>query len=51
MDALAAERLVELGLEHFVHRVDDEVHHLDRGVDDAKPLGHAWEGVAEELVV
>ena len=51
VNALAAERLAELGLENFVHRVDDEIHHLDRGVDDAQPLGHAGEGVAEEFVV
>src|SRR4051812_31267408 len=28
MDALAAEGLTELRLQHLVHRVDDEVHHL-----------------------
>ncbi|MCY1541805.1 hypothetical protein D9M68_775080 [compost metagenome] len=31
--------------------MDDEVHYLHRRVDDAQPLRHLGEGVAEELVV
>ncbi len=51
MNALAPQRLAELGLQHLVHRMDDEIHHLNRGVDDAQALGHLREGVAEKLVV
>ena len=38
-------------LQHVVDAVDDEVDDLDRRVDDAQPLGHPRERVAEELVV
>jgi hypothetical protein len=31
--------------------MDDEIHDLDRGVDDAQLFGGAGEGAAEELVV
>ena len=51
MHALAAQGLAELGLQDVVDAVDDEVHHFHRRVDDAQPLGHLGEGVAEELVV
>jgi hypothetical protein len=48
---LLPKRLAELGLQHLVHGMDDEVHHLDRRIDDAQPLGHLREGIAEKLVV
>ncbi len=51
MHALAAQRLAELGLQNVVDAVDDEIHHLYRGVDNAEALGHFRESVAEKLVV
>ena len=51
VDALATKGLAELGLQNVGDAVDDEVHHLDRRVDNAQPLSHLGEGVAEELVV
>jgi hypothetical protein len=38
VDTFAAERLAELALEQVVDAVDDEVHELDGGIDDAEPL-------------
>ena len=51
MNAPAAKGLAEFRFQRFVDRVNDEIHHLDRGIDDPKPLGHFRESVAEELVV
>ncbi len=51
VDALAAEGLAELLFQQVIHGMDDEVHDLHGGIDDAEPLGHAGEGVTEELVV
>ena len=51
MDALAAQRLPELGFQHLINRMDDEIDHLHRGINDAQPLGHLGEGIAEKLVV
>ncbi len=51
MHALAAQGLAELFLQQVVDAMQDEVHHLHRGVDDAQPFGHFREGVAKELVV
>ena len=39
MHALAAHRLAKLSLQDVVDAVDDEIHHLDRRVDDAQALG------------
>ena len=41
----------KLGAQQVVHALQDEVHDLDRRVNNAQPLGHLWEGVAEELVI
>lgn len=38
--------VAELGLQHLVHRMDDEIHDLDRSVDDAQLFGGAGEGAA-----
>ena len=51
VNSFAAEGLVELGLQQVIDGVDDEVHHLDGSVNDAEPLGHAREGIAEEFIV
>jgi hypothetical protein len=51
MHALAAQRLPEFGLQNVVDAVDDEIHHLHRRIDNAQPLGHFREGIAEKLVV
>lgn len=51
MDALRAEGLAELVLQHVVDRADDEVDDLDRGIDDAQLVARALEGDAEEVVV
>ena len=50
MHALTPKGLAELRLQHVIHRMDDEIHHLNRGVDDAKAGSQQGEGGAEELV-
>ena len=49
--ALVAERRPEMLTQQLRHRADDEIHDLDRRVDDAKTLGVAGERPAEEVVV
>ncbi|MCY1558732.1 hypothetical protein D9M68_956910 [compost metagenome] len=51
VNAFVAKRGAKLGLQNVVDAVNDEVHHLHRGVDDAQALSHLGEGVAEEFVV
>ena len=46
-----ADRLSELVFEDVIHRPDDEVHALDRRVDDAEHFGGARKRAPEELVV
>ena len=49
--ALVAQRRSEVLAQQVGHRADDEVHDLDRGVDDAEALGVARKRPAEEVVV
>src|SRR5690606_7925097 len=51
MHSLATKGLAKLPLQQVVNAVEDEVHHLDRGVDDTQALSHFRKGVTEELVV
>ena len=51
VDVFVGERPSELPLEDVTHRADDEVDHLDRGVNDAQFLDRAGRGHLEELVV
>ena len=51
MDALTAQCLSKLGLQQMIDTVQNEIDDFHRGVDNAQPLGHSWEGIAEELVI
>lgn len=51
VDAFRPKRLGELRFEHVIDRMEDKIHHLDRRVHDAKPLGQDREGTLEETVI
>src|SRR5690606_179523 len=51
VDALVGDRGSELSLQSVVYLVEDEVHDLVGGVDDAEAVAGAAEGSAEELLV
>ncbi|QLH13790.1 Fic family protein [Paracoccus pantotrophus] len=50
MDALGAEGLAELILQHVIDGADAEIDDLDGGVSNAQPVSGALEGHAEEVV-
>ena len=51
MHVLAGQPPPEMLLQGVVGRVQDEVHHLDRRVDDAETFGLLFEGYLEETLV
>ena len=51
MDTFCAQRLTKLLLQGFIDGLDDEIHDLNRGIDNAQHLRRARERITEELVV
>ena len=51
VNILAAQALPEFTFQNVIDAVDDEIHHFDRGIDNAQSLRHLGECVSEKLVV
>ncbi|SAY50060.1 hypothetical protein KRIGEM_03049 (plasmid) [Komagataeibacter rhaeticus] len=51
MDTLASKGLTELAFQHVVDGTDDEIHHLNRRVDNTQAVLQAWEGFLEKAVI
>ena len=49
VNALASERLAKFGAQNFVHRFDDEIHHLNRSIDDTQLLRKSGNAVRKNL--
>ena len=51
VDALILETATEVFLQRLVRTADDEIHHLNRRVDDAEAFHHLGKGRLEKLVI